>query len=260
MDIGLAGSIVPQVIFFVSFFVAFTLIEVLIIFILNRLGMSNWAFVIDFIIKAEVHYGKVIKVISRLLILLLAFGLFYTTGTLEILENATPEIQVFAVVLLLNIFIVYATTTRKLTKLAIEKKIHKTIYVITSLILFVFMTSFADQSYNTYQSIINQNFTEIAVQKVQQSLDENEKQEILENFRGMARRGECTEVDYRGSARNGVTHFILVETDIEFIQVDGNVDATDPESYAVGRECTDGENSFVLTKYGSWYWVINTGQ
>ena len=134
MDPNLANSIAPQVIFFLMFFIAFSLIELIIIFLLNRLEMNHWKFMIDFIIRAGVHHGKAIRRTALLLIVILTAVLLEYTTVLTVARNASAEIQIFAGTLLFAMIAIYWTTTRKLAKLAIEKKIHKYIYVVISLV------------------------------------------------------------------------------------------------------------------------------
>ena len=253
----MSNSLVPLIAFFVAFVIAFSLIELLIIYILNRLEKKHWAFVIDTLIRAKVHHAKAIEMIALAGILLVLAFVFFTTPFLEIMKATTPILMYFSIVLLVAMIVVYAITARKLTIMALEKKVHRYIYFVISIIIFTFMMIIADQSYNSYQNYINQQFVDPAAQQIRAGIDQREESRLLTQFKEDYLSGRCEIFDYNEEGSADLTHFIYIETDLELASRPGTPVA-DPGSLLLkGYKCTDGENTFLLTEEGKWYWVIS---
>ncbi len=257
MDITIFNVVGPQVLFFLIFFLVFSILELILIFILNRFELAKWKFMIDVVIRSQVEHGRVIHYVMTGSIVLIAGMLVYVTPIVSILGTGTKEVKIFASVLIITMILIYATTTRKFAKLTIEKLIHKYIYIIVSLIFFVVIMLIVNESYGVYRAYINKTFINPTIQKVQVNLEESKKQNLLTQFRIMARKGECIDKDYSKEQGDGVLNFVYVQTDPEFITSDKNIDVNDPNSYLRGKQCTNGKDTFLLTPYGNWYWVAD---
>ena len=63
----------PTLIFFLAFFIAFSLLELILIFILNRFAAGHWVFFIDKIIRFQLHHRFAIRVFAYGSLVLFAF-------------------------------------------------------------------------------------------------------------------------------------------------------------------------------------------
>ncbi|MBU0727050.1 hypothetical protein KKA95_00010 [Patescibacteria group bacterium] len=249
-----AENIIPSLLFFLAFFIAFSLVELLFILLLNRLEKRNWEFVIDHLIRLKVHHGKLVSIIGGLGIFVVLMSALIFTPFFKVIYYASTELAVLSVLLIFVMVVIYATTTRKMVRLDLEKKVHGYIYFIVSFILYVFIVTLASQSYNSYQNYVNKTFVDPTVKEVQTKLDEQEEERLLTLFREDYLNGDCIEVDYAEKEATGLTHFIYITTDIEFATMKTIEDSM---TTFKGYECTDGENTFMLTDEGKWYWVIS---
>jgi hypothetical protein len=240
--------------FFIGFFAAFSVIELLIVFILNKLEKKHWEFVIDTLIRAKVHHGRAIEMIAIAGILIVLAVIWFLTPFFAVFGAAKPILKTFSFILLIVMVVIYFTTARKVVRLALERKVHQYIYFVISIIVFAFIVIMADQSYNAYQNYVHSQIVQPAVQTVQSTLDKNEETRLLAKFKEDYLAGRCEVVDYTSEEGVGVRHFVFVKTDIELASkqtVPSEID------FFKGYRCTDGENTFLLTDEGKWYWVIS---
>lgn len=258
MDQVIYNEILPPVIFFVVFSVAFSLLELIVIFLLDRIESKHWEFMIDVVIRTKVHHGKLIK--YSVLIILAAFSaiLLIYTPLIDVLASSTKELKIFAVLLALVMFLIYAVNVRKSTKIAIEKKIYETIFFVMSLVLYVSILILANESYGTYAEYIKTNLINPAVQSVEAVTEEQKKNQLLKKFREQYLNNECEKADYSQEEEKAhvVKNFVLIAKEPELAYEDGEFDPEDPKSVLKGMRCLDGENTFILTANGNWYWVI----
>jgi len=250
----MSDNFVPLLAFFIAFFIAFSLLELMIIWILNGLEKKHWAFVIDRLIRAKVHYGKAIGLIATAGMALVLLLILFATPFFSIFTAATPIVKNFSLILLLVMILIYFTTTRKMTRMALEKKVHGYIYFMISLILYAFIIIMADQSYNSYKGYMNTTFTEPVVSNVESALDKKEEERLHQQFRDYYLSGKCEDIDYTSLESEGLLHFVFVTEDADLVQSAPLPDGAPPA--LKGKKCTDGENTFLLTEQGRWYWVI----
>lgn len=251
----MSENLVPLLAFFIAFFIAFSILELMIIWILNGLEKKYWAFVIDRLIRAKVHYGKTIGLIAAAGMALVFLLILFATPFFSILKAATPIVKKFSLILLMVMVLIYFTTTKKMTRMALEKKVHGYIYFMISLILYAFIIIMADQSYNSYKGYMNTTFTEPAVSNVESALDKNEENRLHEKFRDYYLSGKCEDMDYTLTEKGGLLHFVFVVEDADLAQKAPLPEDAPPA--LKGKKCTDGENTFLLTEQGRWYWVIS---
>lgn len=249
-------DIIPPLLFFISFFIVFSLFELIIVFFLNRMERKHWEFMIDVVIRAKVHYAKVIKwsvltVFAALVIFLILF-----TPFLEVFETASGELKLFAAFLALAMVLIYFLNVRKNTKLDIEKKIYKTVFFILSIVIYVIILIIANESYGRYKEYINTQVINPAIEEVGKISERQEEEELLNKFREMYLNGDCADVDYSQNNGGGsVINFVLVSAEPE-LSFGDITEFADPKAQFRGKGCTDGENSFLLNGLGRWYWVI----
>ncbi|MBU1682349.1 hypothetical protein KJ742_00220 [Patescibacteria group bacterium] len=209
---------------------------------------------IDKLIRLKVHHGRAIELLAAAGILIVLGIVYFATPFFEILGAATPTMKILIICLLAVMLLIYITTTRKVTRMVLEKKVHRYIYFILSIIFFVFIVIMADQSFNSYQNYINTQFVDPTIKNIQFELDEREEKRLLTLFREDYLEGRCEQVDYSEKEEAGLTHFVYITTDIEFATMKTLEQSMGAPT--IGYECTDGINSFILTDEGKWYWVI----
>lgn len=247
-------NIAPLATFFFAFVIAFAAVELLFIYILNRLEKRYWVFVVDVLMRARLHHKKVVGIIAIIGILITISLILFTTPFIEVLRASTPILKMFCLVLLVAMVLVYFFTTRKVTHLALEKQVHSYLYFVISIILFAFMTIMADQSYNSYQNYINTELVNPATYQIRAGVSELEENRVLTQFREDYLTGECEDIDYSLMDDPGLVQFVYVTTDIELAS---KMTTPDDDFMLKGQKCTDGENTMLLTEGGKWFWVVS---
>lgn len=258
MDQIIYNEILPPLIFFFIFSIAFSLLELIVIFLLNRLGQKHWEFMIDVVIRSKVHHGKLIKCIILIFLGILAAIVVIYTPLIEILAMASKELKFFALLLALLMFLIYSINIRKTVRLDIVKKIYKTIFLVISLIFYISILVMANESYGSYVEYVNRQFIRPAVKGVETVIEEREETRLLNKFRQSYMDGKCRDADYRemDEKKTGVKNFVLIASEPELAFGDSEIDPENPKANLKGKECSDGENTFLLTEHGNWYWVI----
>lgn len=251
MDQTSLNTILPPLVFFLFFFLSFTLIELVFIFSLNRFISKYWEFAIDIIIRAKVHYGKIIKIVSLIFLLLLLFFVYTFTPFFEVLTSATPVLKNLSIILFVVILLIYFTTTRRMSKMALEKKVNKYIYFILSIVLYVGIVIIANSSYGSYQNYVNTKFINPTIEKVRATLNDQEKSQLLSQFKQDLKDGKCSFIDYSKQNDGDMKHFIFIAND----EITPDTLITETFVFS-GQLCSDVENTFLLTENGEWYWVI----
>jgi len=247
----------PTLLFFLAFFIAFSLLELILIFILNRLAAGHWVFFIDTIIRLELHHRRLLWGFAYLGLTGFAFYLFYSTSLFSVLQAATPELRGLAGGLFGVMVLVYFVMTRRSTSLAIQRRVQLYIYLLVSLFFFTVILLTADQMVGRYRQFVNSQLIDPALRQVQHSVDQQKQEALLTRFRAQVKAGQCAPVDYRAQTGKGVKQFVFVTMDPALASADFK-DGTDVSTELKGRACTDGENTFLLKRDGSWYWVIES--
>lgn len=256
MDQVILNDILPTVIFFVIFSLVFTLLELIVVLILNNLEKRNWEWLIDVIIRSEVHHGKIIRYSILIFIGILIIGCIKFTPLVGVLTTASGGFKLFALLLGLVMLLFYSINVRKVSKIRIEKKIYGIVFFIISLALYILIIVTANESYATYNIYVNKNFIKPAVEKVENVLEDREKNQLLSNARQQYLTNGCRQVDYTKEEKEILMKNILLlanEPDLAF--GDKIVDLDNPEEALRGTECSDGEKTLLLVENGSWYLV-----
>ena len=107
MDSELFEIVIPSILFFVGFFLTFSLIELLIILLLNGWVFKHWGFVVDVVIRVKVRHGRLIQFATLASIVIFLGLLIKYTAVIKILMSASMEEKLYAAQILLLIFLVY---------------------------------------------------------------------------------------------------------------------------------------------------------
>lgn len=258
MDSELFEIIIPSVAFFVAFFLVFTLLEMMIVLLLNGFVYHHWSFVADVVMRVKVRHGKLARFITLTAVIVFIVLLVQYTAVVDVLRSASIEEKLYAAQILLVILLTYLIATRHLAKLDFLKQIHRYLYIYLSTITYVFMVLLVHSQYLNYQQYIRATIIVPIQKNVDIILENRVRQELLKEFRLQIYNKRCPRVDLTTEMIEGTArHFIYVTTHPDLSLIKEVIDEDASKNYLVGRLCTNGTDSFLLTNYGQWYWVID---
>jgi hypothetical protein len=257
MDQILKNEILPPLLFFVAFSVVFVFLEVLLVFVLNGLGRKYWEFVIDVVIRSQVHYGKAIRYALVFVLAAILAAVILFTPLIDILVRGSGEMRLFALLLALVMALFYFVTIRKTARMKLERDVYRIVFFLVSIALFILILSIAERSYGDYVRYVDANFINPTVETVGGVLENQERDRLLVQFREMNAKGLCVIRDYTQSKEVGLKNFVWIMDEPSLAFGAARPDpAKDPKGYLRGKACSDGKDTFLLTEWGSWYWVI----
>jgi len=257
MDQILKNEILPPLLFFVAFSVVFIFLELVLVFVMNGLGRKYWEFVIDVVIRSEVHYGKAIRYALILALSGIVAMVILLSPLIDILVRGTSEMRLFALVLALVMALFYFVTIRKTARMELERNIYRVVFFLVSIALYIVILCVAEKSYGDYVRYVNANFINPTIETVGNVLEKQERERLLGQFRELNAKGLCVDKDYTQSKEIGLKNFVWVEDEPALAYGVARPDSVnDPKGYLKGRACSDEKNTFLLTEWGSWYWVI----
>lgn len=258
MDSELFEIIIPSVAFFMAFFLVFTLVEMMIVLLLNGFVFHHWSFIADVVMRVKVRHGKLVRFVTLTAVIVFIVLLTRYTAVVEVLRSASIEEKLYAAQILLVIVLAYLIATRRLAKLDFLKQIHRYLYIYLSTITYVFMVLLVHNQYLSYQQYIRATIIVPIQENVNIILENRERQELLKEFRLQIHNKRCPRVDLTTEMIEGTArHFVYITTHPDLSLVKETINEEAPKNYLVGRLCTNGTDSFLLTNYGQWYWVIN---
>ncbi|MBI5421734.1 hypothetical protein HZA44_01220, partial [Candidatus Peregrinibacteria bacterium] len=183
-------------------------------------------------------------------------GVILFSPLLEILVTTGREMRLFALLLALVMALFYSINIRKTATLEVEKAIYRFVFFIVSLFIYVAVLVVAVKSYDGYVRLVSDAFINPTAIRLGQALAQREKERLLGQFRGMNAQGLCVATDYTDSKEVGLKNFVWVEDEPALAFGSAKPDSENPKNFLKGKACTDEKNTFLLTEWGSWYWVI----
>jgi len=255
MPSDFGSTIIPPLLFFMVFFGTFLLFELLIVYVLNFLQKKYWVFVVDIMIKARVHHGKAIKLVSILAAVIFLGIILIFTPFFEVLSASSKTVRVLGILLIVEMVLVYFVTYPKVTNTSIEKALFKYSYFVISTLLYVSLIIAANAGYTRYQAFINERVVETTVEGVQFGIENRAIESALSEARRMHRSALCPFEDYSKKTGQGLVHFVYLSTDEEFKNPDAQIRANDDTFDINGWECP-GEKTLLVTDGGKWYEII----
>jgi len=258
MSSELFEIIIPSIAFFFGFFLAFTLIEMMVVLVLNGFVFKHWSFVVDVVMRVKVRHGALVRFFTMVLIAVF-IGLFLKyTAVLKILENATLEEKLYAGQTFLVILLTYRLATSQLMELTFLRQIHRYLFIYLSVVVYVLMILLVHSQYDNYQRLINATIVHPISENVKVVMENYQRKKILNEMRRLVHNDRCPRIDYSLDLTRGLTkHFIYVTTDPD-LAISEDVSSDAPKNYTIGRACTYADETFLLTDYGQWFWVIDT--
>ena len=233
-----------------------SVLELVVILLLNQLERKNWEWVVDVLIRSEVHHKKMIKYALIIVIGVLFIILITLTPLVPMLAMASAEFRLFALLLALLMLLIYSINLRKSTKISIEKKIYGIVFFMLSLLLYFLIIITAYGSYKSYIEYVNKHFIKPAVTSVETVLEEREKNRLLSEAHQAYKEGKCVSVDYiKEQKKILIKNIILIAQEPELAFGDKTVNIDNPEESLKGISCTVGEDTMLLIENGNWYFV-----
>jgi hypothetical protein len=257
MSSDLFEIILPSFAFFASFFLLYTILEMLTALSLNLIIFHYWGFATEVADLPKMKRNRRIELAIALFIALFIVSLVLYSRVLEVLLASTIEIRVFALEVFLAMILIYMITTHELLDDNFIRKAHKYLYFYMSAIVFVAMIIFSGRYYETYKNYIHVNLIYPMTEGRSMTLESSERKRLLAEFRHMIYKRLCPEADFSSYYRSGrVVNFVYVVTHPDLKIAKKPLLATDLKAHLSGRLCSSGNTSFLLTDYGQWYWVI----
>lgn len=212
---------------------------------------------IDVVIRSKVYHGKLIKWAVFLALATFVLGVIFYTPLINILISASKELQLFALVLALVMVLMYSINIRKSSHLNIEKKIYRVIFFVISIFLYIFILALTNESYESYAKYVQNQLITPAVKTVELAKEDREEGRLLKKFRQQYLNGGCQDADYTEIEGDQVIvkSFVLVASEPKLAFSSEPIDLEEPKNNLKGKKCTDGENTFLLTGQGNWYWI-----
>lgn len=249
-------EILPALIFFILFALFFSLLELILIFILNHLSKTFWEWVIDVVIRADVHHGKIINFIVFLGLGLLTLGLVFWTPFFIVLKESSGDFKIFALLLPLLMALIYLINLRQTTRMRIAKKIYSMIFFVVSLVLYVLIILTAHSMYGQFNAYAQKTWIQPVLWHSERISDKLYVERLLKQARQIYLEGKCLDADYTTEKKAYLMkNLFLVSHEPGLAFGDKKTDVGSPAESLKGKSCSDGKNTFLLTPAGDWYWV-----
>ncbi len=248
--------VIPSIAFFITFYMTFNLVELLIILLLNRLIYRNWTFFVDKVMYVKVFYGKRVRRLALTFMAVFVILIIQFTAIADIIIHSGIEIKVMAMVMFFAMLIIYVLTTRKVPILHLMKQVHTHLFIYISIIVYVLVISLVNQYYNEYQYFVNTTLVAPVTHNSAQYMENKKRNKLLQEFRSKIEQQLCDRVDYTNSDDDVVRSFIYIATHQDLKLTDKPISRSNPSAYLTGRLCKSKTANFLLNDYGQWYWVV----
>ncbi len=260
MENVIVQAVVPNLIFFAVVFLIFSILEALIVLFMLWLKRKSHDWIMVFMLKCYRYYRKIRLAFQIAGMLLVLAGLWIIWSFLRTV-TFKPEITTFAVIMLLVITLVYFVLIRLKGWVSLKGPSDRGLYIAISIILYIFILVLVNQKFPYTRVYVVDKVLNPAVEAIQNQLDANKKAGLLNTFREMAKNHQCPYKDYRDEKNPDIIHnFLYMATDPELQVKVGESVSLSPADIIKGNNCTNGKETFLLTAYGSWYWVIDTAK
>jgi len=257
MDSDLFEIILPSFAFFVGFFLAYALLEMLFTLSLNIVIFHYWGFHVASDELPRLRHNRRIELAVCLFFALLIVAMGCYSRILDVLLSSAAEVRVLALEVFLSMVLIYQITTRELLDDNLIKKAHKYLYFVLSSVAFVAVILFSNEYYGAYKNYIHSNIILPLTEDRSLYMGNSERQKLLTDFRQMIYSQLCPEADFSSYYRSGrVVSFAYIVTQPDLKIATKPLSKGNVKGYTSGRLCSNGKVSFLLTDYGQWYWII----
>lgn len=248
---------IPLLLFFVVFFMAFSFLQTVIVYIINHFIRKHWEVIVDKLLSKVVHH----KTLTRALFigsLALVFGvLAWFTPIIDVLVGGKSSVKILGAILGLEMFVVYFIADRTI-KIKIEKRIHLYVYAVLSFLSFTGIMVMAEAGYDVYETSIKSALVAPIVENIEEKYEAQVEERLFTVMRENAKAGKCPYFDYADSeVTGGITQFFFLKDDLA-LKEEGASDEVDTRQPLAGKRCIH-ETTFILTPQGKWYQVLEQG-
>lgn len=256
METGLSKLVIPGLLFFAMIFVFFFITETFIVVFLSWFEEKKHDWLMIFMLRVYKHYRAISILLKIIAILIIILAIWLMWPILVSIADK-PEVSILAVMMLAIITLLYFILTQVQGKLSIQKHGSKILYIILTMVLYFFILILMDQKFPNYRHYLYENVVSPTALAAETKLEAYKKKSLLNDFRKIAKEGKCKYKDYHYEKDDDVVYnFIYIKTDIEFRAKKSPRIPGSNVSTIQGLNCTKGEDTFLVTDYGDWYWVI----
>lgn len=255
--------IIPSVAFFVAFFMADILLEMGVVFLLNRLFYQQWIFVIKIACVPQEKWHRRAELALCLILSFSLLALIALTHAIDIFIASDFEIKIYVLELLLATILIYRITARLLPADACEncqcflRKAHQYLFFLTSTLIAVLTLLLINQHYEGFKRFVHASLVYPISGHRPLILENVTKSELLTTFRQQIYRGLCPRIDYSTCSADTPINIVYVTTQSDLSTDPLPINHQNLKDYLSGRACTKGDTTFLLTDHGQWYWVID---
>jgi len=250
--------IIPNLLFFIFIFLIFSLTQASIVLFLEWLEYRNDEKLMFLALKSYKYYKK-IKFAFNLIAALLIFSVILIIVPYIQSISIRPEITIFAVFMLAVITLVYFILTNLKGEFIIKKRIDKIIYIVLSLILYVFIIVMINQKLPNYRIYVYDDVVKPIVSGISNQLNADQKKKLLIQLHEMVKNNQCPFKNYKNEKNTGVVHNLFyVATDTDLKTKKSPMLPNNDDMKTRGKVCMNGKDIYILTDYGEWYLLIDT--
>jgi hypothetical protein len=256
MDSAFIEITIPSLCFFVAFFLAYLLLEMIVVVILNRFVFNHWGLVTETPDAPKPKKSYEVEVGTSLFIAVSIIFLVLKSRIVDLLLISNIGIRLFALEAFLGMVLIYSITTHQLVKNDFIKKIHKYLYFYLSTIVFVAVVIQVNQAYGILQDYLQTNIIHPYVTNRSLTLENKLTDELLTSFRHKVANHACPWVDLSTPDQlSKVQNMAYITTQADLDVAPKPINRKNPRDFLTGWLCTDPRASFLLTEHGEWYWM-----
>lgn len=251
--------VIPNIFFFVVIFLIFFLLETFVVLFLIWLEHKKHDWLMFFILRCYRYYRKV-RLVFRIAGLLILAGVLLIISPYLAVSAPKPHTTILALAMLVMITLVYIVLTHIKGRLSIRRRGDKALYLILSMILYFFILLLINYKFPEYRQYVYKNVVSPVVVSAEKQLDANKKESLLNEFRAMVKNGQCPYKNYHDEKNTDIIHnFLYITTDVDLITRKGPM-IPSASADINGKNCTNGQETFLLTESGEWYWVTSAAK
>ncbi len=250
-------DIIPLLLLFVIFFMAFSFIETVIMLAIKYYIKKYWVVFVDKLMRGIIFHKNMIRIMAVGSLALLASILILLTPLFDIFVGDENVIKFLGYILIVEMILIYFFANREVSETVIEKRIHLYAFSFFSIIAFTAIMLMANQSYADYEKSINKSFVYPIIRHIEKDYEQRVEDRLMLVIRDQIKDGECELVDYAtNEAEPGLIQFAYVRDDLPLAEK-GYVTgiAAQKGELLNGMLCTH-ETKFMFTPDGKWYQVL----
>lgn len=250
-------DVLPLLLLFVIFFMAFSFIETVILLAIKHYLRKYWVLFVDKLMRGVTFHKNLVRIAAVSSLVLLTCFMVLFTPLFDILIGGNDVIQFLGIILLIEMILIYIFSNREAAETTIEKRIHLYTFTLFSIIAYTSIMMMANQSYADFEHSVNRSLVYPVVRTIERNYEQQVEDRLMTVIREKVKDGECAFADYGDlEATPGIVQFAYVRDDLGLVE----------SGYAEGEPIAEGqalrgllcvhETKFMLTPEGKWYQVL----